>query len=225
MKKKQPASPQSQDNPLNRGARGGYFFALLAGGSRLVSYGVILILFGSFLSAVYAVSPNVKSTMWKIVFLAPLALVVAWILYVCSPFAGGKRIKGDPPEGTERRKELAERDRKLYRGWFSLSVIPAAVISAGLVWVIGEQQRLDTAHAAVIFAVLLVASVSLIGIVRRQRHFRRCSTCGKSWALKRTGQRTEPPNPQEEWRCRHCDWTIWIDVVHGDMSGGHGGGW
>jgi hypothetical protein len=127
--------------------------------------------------------------MWKIVFLAPLALVVAWILYVCSPFAGKKRIKGAPPQWTitEREKELAERDRKLYRGWFFLSVIPAAVISAGLVWVIGEQQRLDTAYAAVIFAVLLVASVSLIGIVRRQRHFRRCSTCGKSWALKRTG--------------------------------------
>lgn len=104
---------------------------------------------------------------------------------------------------------------------------PVVLAAAGIALMLASGgrvlQQFETTEGIVLFVVLFIASLSLLGILRDFGRLRRCPSCGRTWALRKTGQRTGAPDPRAEWQCRHCDRTTWLAVVRGGIGAGHSG--
>ena len=128
-------------------------------------------------------------------------------------------------DDTHFRRVNTKRNWIVSKQWFfrvAARVVTVAVICGVLVGIAAAKQDLSLAYGVSFFVILLVCLFILRGCVRNLFDYRRCRSCGRPWALRRTGQRTDPPEDQEEWRCIHCGQTAWMEVYR--WFGGSGGG-
>ncbi len=95
-----------------------------------------------------------------------------------------------------------------------------AVTAGALTWAGAElTQGYKIPEMATVFFILFVTLFTLSGWIVALRDLRRCSSCGRRWALRKTGKahdrrtddvlRSQPP-VELQWCCKHCGETVWL---------------